>query len=194
MSAVNGDYERREITAELRVDAMDGRKIRGYAIVFDSLSQDLGGFKERIMPSAVDRTLSEALDVRALIDHDSSKVIGRTRAGTLEIRKDHRGLRVMIDPPNTSAANDILESIRRGDITGMSFGFRTLEDDWHIEDGMDVRDVTDMRISEVSIVSFPAYTATDVQVATRSLKAFREQREAGMSIEWARKLHQIKLA
>ena len=65
-----------------KVEADSSRRIKGYAIVFNSMSLDLGGFREIIMPSAVDRTLSEAMDVRALVDHDSSKVIGRTRAGT----------------------------------------------------------------------------------------------------------------
>jgi HK97 family phage prohead protease len=193
------ELERRHLTSNLRVEGDRGqKKIRGYAIVFDTKSVDLGGFTEIIRKDAVRRTLSEALDVRALVDHDSAKVLGRTRAGTLILRADSKGLAVEIDPPNTTASADILESIRRGDVTGMSFAFRTLEDDWHIEDGNPVREVIDMTISEVSVVTFPAYTATDVQLATRSLQAFQLQayhgKPAGSRIDFLRKVHQTRLA
>jgi HK97 family phage prohead protease len=127
---VNGDHimenvEERRAFAECRAEASDnGRKIRGYAIVFNSVSVDRGGFREIIAPEAVDRTLSEGLDVRALADHDSAKVIGRTRAGTLRLRKDSRGLMVEIEPDTEiSYAKDIMRSVARGDVSGMSFGF-----------------------------------------------------------------------
>lgn len=185
------DLERRVIPNTLRADG-DSRKIRGHAIVFDTKSVNLGGFTEIIRREAIDRTLREALDVRALVDHDSAKILGRTRAGTLALRSDKRGLAIEIDPPNTTAAADILESIRRGDVTGMSFAFRTLEDDWHIEDGEPVREVLDMTISEVSVVTFPAYPSTDVQVATRSLQRFQEA--GGTSVGYLRMVHQQRLA
>jgi HK97 family phage prohead protease len=185
--------ERRVSLGELRADA-DDRKLRGYAIVFNQLSLDLGGFRERILPSAVTRTLKDALDVRALIDHDPSKIIGRTRAGTLELRKDGRGLKATIDPPNTTVARDLMESVGRGDISGMSFAFRTLEDDWHMEDGEPVREVMDMEIREVSIVSFPAYPQTDVAVAVRSLTAFQATQKPRHSLDWWRRWHKTQLA
>jgi HK97 family phage prohead protease len=164
----------------VRVDVDDRARIRGLAIVFNSLSVDLGGFREIIKPSAVDRTLNEGLDVRALVNHDTAKVLGRNTAGTLELRKTRQGLQADIDPPSTSYAKDLLESLRRGDIDGMSFEFRTLSDEWHMEDGELVREVTDMRISEVSIVTFPAYEATDVSVAQRSLERYRM--ESGLTV------------
>jgi HK97 family phage prohead protease len=178
---------------EVRVDVDAGRKIRGYAVVFNVLSQDLGWFREIILPEAVDRTLEEALDVRALVDHDTGKVIGRTRAGTLELRKDKKGLRVSIDPADTTAGRDVLESVKRGDISGMSFAFRTLTDNWRMEDGETIRDVLDMTISEVSIVSFPAYTQTSVEVAQRSLQAF-QQTQAASRLAWLKKVHKTRLA
>jgi uncharacterized protein len=162
--------------AECRIEADDsGRKLRGYAIVFDSLSQDLGGFQEIIAPSAVDRALNEAHDIRALVDHDSAKIVGRTRAGTLSLKKDSRGLKVAIDPDHEiSYVKDILRAVSRGDVSGMSFGFRTLDDEWDFDRKVPLRTVTDMLISEVSIVTFPAYTATDVSIAQRSMNAFRQ--------------------
>lgn len=189
-------YERRFAPMAIRADG-DSKRIRGHAIVFNVKSLPiggfLGGFREIIRPEAVDRTLREALDVRALVDHDSARIIGRTRAGTLSLRKDARGLSVEIDPPDTTSGRDILESIRRGDVTGMSFAFRTLEDDWHVEEGEDVREVIDMTISEVSVVTFPAYTDTDVQMAKRSHEQFRLA-TTGRSIDWYRKVHQTRMA
>jgi len=183
----------RRSAGEVRVELDATRKIRGYAIVFNALSQDLGGFREIITPEAVDRTLSEALDVRALVDHDSGKVIGRTRSGTLALRKDRKGLSVEIDPADTTAGRDILESVRRGDISGMSFAFRTLTDEWRMEDGETIREVLDMTISEVSIVSFPAYQQTSVEVAKRSLAAFQKT-QGGSRLEWLKKVHRTRLA
>ena len=189
------DNLERRAFAECRAEASDnGRRIRGYAIRFGSPSVDLGGFIERIAPEAVDRTLNEGLDVRALVDHDSSKVIGRTRAGTLLLRKDSQGLRFDVEPDQEiSYARDIMRAVARGDVSGMSFGFRALADDWDREDGMPLRTVTDMKISEVSVVTFPAYQATDVQVAQRSLNAF-QQEHSGDRLEWLRKLHKHRSA
>jgi HK97 family phage prohead protease len=179
------NFERRAFI-DCRAEATEnGRKIRGYAIKFNSSSVDLGGFTEQIAPEAVDRTLSEALDVRALVDHDTSKVLGRTRAGTLLLRKDAQGLRIEVEPDQEiSYARDIMRAVARGDVSGMSFGFRVVADDWSRDGTM--RTVTDMRISEVSIVTFPAYQATDVQVAQRSLQAF-QQTHKGNRIAWLEK-------
>jgi len=186
------DLERRAF-GECRVDLSEDRKIRGYAVVFNSPSENLGGFREIIKPEAVDRTLKEGIDVRALVDHDTSKIIGRMSAGTLQLRKKSKGLYSEIDPPDTTVARDILTSIDRRDVTGMSFAFRVLEDDWIEVDGFPMREVLDMRISEVSIVTFPAYPQTDVQVAQRALQRFEAQRQ-GHSIEYLRRLHRTRLA
>lgn len=186
--------ERRSFV-ECRVDAIDNRRLRGYAIVFNSLSQNLGGFKEIIAPEAIDRTFKEAIDVRALVDHDSSKVIGRLRANTLEMKKDSRGLLVTIEPdPEISYAKDIMRAVARGDVSGMSFGFRVMEagDEWNYDGDIPVRTVRDMRMSEASIVTFPAYQATDVQAAVRSLNAFKAQ--GGVNIAWAQKQLQQRMA
>jgi HK97 family phage prohead protease len=167
------DLERR--AAEIGVA---GSTIRGYAIVFDTISEDLGGFRETITPAAVDRTLAEQIDVRALVDHDPSKVLGRRKAGTLTLRKDTRGLLVEITPPDTTVGRDTLALVARGDVTGMSFTFAVVRphgERFERRDGGLVRIVSDMLIPEVSVVTFPAYAATDVAVAQRSLRAFQGQ-------------------
>ncbi len=189
------DNLERRAWAECRAEASDnGKRIRGYAIRFGSDSVDLGGFKERIAPEAVDRTISEGLDVRALVDHDSAKVIGRTRAGTLLLRKDSQGLRIEVEPDQEiSYARDIMRAVARGDVSGMSFAFRAIADDWDYDGKTPMRTVTDMKISEVSIVTFPAYTATDVQVAMRSLNAF-QQEYRGNRIDYLMKLQRNRAA
>ncbi len=163
--------------------AADGlRKMRGYAVVFDSMSEDLGGFRELISPDAVDRTLKDALDVRALVNHDHGKVLGRTTAGTLELVKDRKGLRVLIEPDlEISYAADAMRSVARGDISGMSFGFRVVEDDWNFDAPMAIRTVLDMRISEVSVVAWPAYTATNVEAAVRAMRDARPRYQPSLA-------------
>ncbi len=160
---------------ELRAeDGEDGLpSIRGHAAVFNKMSEDLGGFREIIMPRAFDSALDRGDDVRALVDHDPSKILGRTKAGTLTLNVDSKGLRVNIQPPNNTVGNDIVESIRRGDVDSMSFGFRTLEDVWRTVDGEEIRELIDLELFDVSPVSFPAYPQTDV--AVRSLEVWRSK-------------------
>ena len=160
--------------SEIRMDSQeDGSepKIVGYAAKFNSLSHDLGGFREKIEPGAFSRALSEGQDVRALVDHDPGKIIGRSTSGTLRMLEDDHGLRVEIDPANTTAGRDIMESITRGDVTGMSFGFTVKDDDWQIVDGENIRTLRDMDLFDVSVVTFPAYASTEV--ALRSLSEFQ---------------------
>src|SRR5439155_1053747 len=147
--------------------------------------EPLGFFREQIAPEAVDRTLDEDIDVRALIDHDPAKLMGRVSAGTMGVKKDGRGLLVEIDPPDTTYSRDALESVRRRDLTGMSFAFRVMPggDRWDESTDPPTRTVRDMRITECSLVTFPAYGSTNVDVAQRSLAAFRDGRDlsSGMS-------------
>lgn len=187
------DLELRNYT-DCRVSSDDGRKLKGYAIRFGSRSLDLGGFTEIIAPEAVDRTLNKGLDVRALVDHDSAKIIGRTRAGTLELRKDAKGLAVFIEPDDQiSYARDIMRSVQRGDVSGMSFGFRTMPggDSWDFENETPIRTLHDIEIREVSVVTFPAYPATSIDVAKRSLDEARPNRRSRVFLE---RLHVTRLA
>jgi hypothetical protein len=178
-----------------RVATGDGPgRLRGTAIVFDSLSVDLGGFREKIAPAAVDRTLTEGLDVRALADHDSGKILGRSTAGTLTLAKQDAGLQVHIAAdPEISYVRDLLRSVERGDLTGMSFAFRAIDTAWDWEADPPIRTVLDMTIYEVSVVAFPAYAATDVSVALRSMQAAGATRPA-RRVEWLKKWHKTRLA
>ena len=153
---------------ELRIADSDGggATIEGQAAVFDSWSETLGGifpFKEIVRKGAFNESIGKD-DIRALFNHDPNYVLGRNRAGTLELVEDDIGLRVKITPPDTSWAKDILTSIRRGDITQMSIGFIVEDDKWSTKDGMDVREIRKVQLFDVSPVTFPAYTATDVGV------------------------------
>ena len=154
--------------AELRVAENDGggSYIEGHAAVFDSWSETLGGilpFKEIVRKGAFNESIGKD-DIRALFNHDPNYVLGRNRAGTLELVEDEVGLRVRITPPDTTWAKDLQASIRRGDITQMSIGFIVEEDKWSTENGIDTREIHKVQLFDVSPVTFPAYTATDVGV------------------------------
>lgn len=163
---------------ELRIDdSLDG-KIVGHASVFDSWSETLGGifpFKEIVRKGTFTETI-KLDDIRALFNHDPNFVLGRNKAGTLELEEDEIGLRVVITPPDTSWANDLIKNLRRGDISQMSIGFIVLEDTWGTQDGIDIREIKKVQLFDVSIVTYPAYTQTDVGVrAMESYKAYRSQ-------------------
>lgn len=147
--------------------------IRGHAAVFDKLSENLGGFRERIAPGAFDSVLED--DVRALFNHDGNLILGRTRAGTLRLFLDDVGLGYELTPPDTQAGRDLMTSIKRGDVSQSSFAFRVAAggDSWdEDEDGVIIRTITKFgRLFDVSPVTFPAYP--DTSVAARSLDLFK---------------------
>ena len=159
--------ERRMIDlAELRLDgAGEERTIRGYAAVFDSMSQPLMGFREVIRKGAFRKTVREA-DIRALWNHDPNFVLGRKSARTLQLSEDDKGLLARIFPPQTTWASDLMESIQRGDVSQMSFGFRAIKDKWNPPgaDGLPVRELLEVQLFDVSPVTFPAYPQTEVHV------------------------------
>ncbi len=161
------EIERRAVpAAELRIIADDAPRITGHAALFDSLSEDLGGFRERIRPGAFAETLAQD-DVRALFNHDPNLILGRNRAGTLRLIEDGRGLKIEIDPPDTQSARDLMVSIARGDITQMSFGFAVKPDGqlWEKDaEGRVLRTLTSVRLFDISPVVFPAYPETAVAV------------------------------
>lgn len=161
------EIERRSVQmTEIRAES-DG-KISGYAAVFNQQSELLyGSFREVIKPGAFSKTLQN--DIRALWNHDTAYVLGRNTAGTLSLVEDSRGLRVDIAPPDTQWARDLMVSIKRGDISQMSFGFNVKKDSWSETqaDGTQIRTLEDINLHEVSVVTFPAYPQTSV--SARSL-------------------------
>jgi hypothetical protein len=168
--------ERRYRRQEFRVEG-DGpsTKISGYAAVFDSESENLGFFRETIDPHAFDNVMASNPDVRALWNHDSNIVLGRTRAGTLRLALDARGLSYQIDPPDTQAARDLVISMRRKDVTQSSFGFTVKRDQWtDEEDGSLSRRILEVEeLFDVSPVTFPAYQNSAAQISSlpRSMPA-----------------------
>ncbi len=159
---------------EIRAHKAEGGPIRlvGHAAVFNRLSEDLGGFRESVAPGAFAGSLTG--DVRALFNHSSDIILGRTNAGTLRLAEDSVGLAVEIDLPETRAAQDLAESIDRGDVDQMSFGFRVITDKWtRLKNGDITRELQDVTLFDVSPVVFPAYPQTDIGL--RSLAAFLEE-------------------
>jgi HK97 family phage prohead protease len=158
--------------------------LNGYAIVFNAMSVDLGGFRERILPEAVKRSLAGGDDIRGLWGHDPNIVLGRTQAGTLALKADRHGVRTAFDPPRW--ASNYVETVQRGDVSGMSFAFRVAEDgdDWFMENGVPTREVSDMAVSEVSIVAFPAYPQTSIGVGSN----------LGSRLDYLQKWHKTRVA
>jgi HK97 family phage prohead protease len=168
-----GKHEIRSLTDEQ--PTVDGNTITGYAAVYNTFSQDLGGFREIIRPGAFDRCLASGPDVRALVDHDSSKILGRTKSGTCKLVSDARGLKYTITLPDTQTARDLKASMARGDIDGSSFAFAVVKngDMWRKEGTETIRELHDADIFDVSVVTYPAYLA-----AESSLRSFNEFNEA----------------
>ncbi len=159
-----GKREERTVTLqEARVITMNqARHLVGYAAVFNELSEDLGGFQEKITPGAFTNTIQDA-DVRALFNHDPNIVLGRTKSGTLALSEDEKGLRIDVTLPDTQAANDLVISVERGDIDQMSFGFRVVQDQWLQEGDQTTRILIEVELFDISPVTFPAYPQTSVQ-------------------------------
>lgn len=167
--------ERRALAASPELRAGENAKVaRGYAALFNS-ETDIGGyFREVIAPGAFTDTLKTS-DVRALIDHDTGRIIGRSSAGTLRLNEDEKGLYVEIDLPDTTDGRDLAVQMERGDISGMSFGFRVTHDEWDEATDIPTRTIHAMDLIEVSAVAFPAYD--DTEIGLRSLDRARQDRQ-----------------
>lgn len=157
--------------------------IEGYFAVFNSNYEIAPGMSESIAPGAFSRTLSN--DVRALINHDTTLVLGRTKANTLELREDSHGLwgKISINPNDRDAMN-LYERVKRGDVDQCSFGFDLKEQDTEIRDDGAVHwTIRDLDLFEVSCCTFPAYEQTNIsarskerdEIKQRTLSAWREK-------------------
>lgn len=148
--------------AEFRLaDPDTAPKITGYAAVFDTWTDIGGWFKESIRKGAFTKTIKEN-DIRALMNHNENYVLGRNKAGTLSLREDAKGLAVEIDPVPATWADDLIKSMRRGDVNQMSFGFMVNKAEYDYD--KDERILTDVTLFDVSVVTYPAYPTTTAQV------------------------------
>ena len=167
--------EQRVNTTEFEVrEEGDGMHFSGYAALFESPSQPLP-FTEKIQRGAFKRSLRARNDIKFLWNHDSGEILGSTRAGTLTLSEDDRGLKVEGMLPNTSRGRDVAELLKRGDVDAMSFGFSVPQggDTWSA-DGSE-RTLKSVRLHEVSVVAWPAYTATAGTVSVRKYEKTAER-------------------
>lgn len=177
---------------ELRETENGERTITGYAVKWEMKSHPIGyfvRFKEQFKNGAFTESLTRD-DQRALWSHDTSKVLGRTKNGTLRLYEDDIGLRFELDLPNNTQGNDAYESIKRGDVDGVSFGFRMRKQEWDESDPDNViRTINQADLFEISPVGFPAYP--DSQVAARSddpYQSYLEEKEDRQNKELREKL------
>lgn len=149
---------------EIRAEE-DNNTLVGYAAVFDSPSEPMP-FTEFVRRGAFAKTLNDGADVRLLIDHEGVP-LARTKSGTMSLEEDERGLKVEaeLDPANPDAMR-VLSAMRRGDMTQMSFAFRTIKDSW--SNDRSVRELKEVQLYDVSIVTFPAYEETVAELRSRS--------------------------
>jgi len=175
------DIEGLELRAEKRENGET--VISGYAARFNSWSEDLGGFRERIRPGAFSKALMSS-DVRLLFNHSADRgVLGRTPR-TLTLAEDTKGLRFEGQLPDTQLARDLVVSINRKDITGNSFSFVVGEggDEWNDKDGMTSRTITEVKeLFDIGPVVFPAYDSAKVKVSSRALDTAKKIKAAAIS-------------
>lgn len=167
---------------ELRLEGTGAKRtLVGYAALYDVESEELGYFTEIIRRGAFTESLAKD-DIRCLWNHDPNHVLGRNKAGTLRLSEDTKGLKFECDLPDTQLARDAVVTIERGDVSQMSFGFRTLEDRWTFRKApeLDLRELLKASMFDVSPVTFAAYSLTEVGVRSKTDEraSWREAREA----------------
>ena len=162
----------------------DGQEVVvGYGSIFNSRSENLGGFFEYISPTAITEETIEKSDVRALINHDPNLVLARSTAGNLSLSVDEKGMRYSFDIPETSYGKDLAINLKNGNISQSSFAFTIADngDEWSTdEEGNDIRTITKIdRLFDVAIVTYPAYNQaeSDLVVAQRGLAMYKEKQE-----------------
>ncbi|PHM26177.1 HK97 family phage prohead protease [Xenorhabdus innexi] len=164
---MKNDFEIR--TASL---SASDKKLTGYVIKWNSRSHVLWDeFVEQFAPNAFNASLAAGVDIRALYEHDPINLLGRTTSGTLQLSEDTTGLCFELTPPDTQLGHDVLTLVERGDIQGMSFGFRAIKDQWDTGQTPYIRTVLEAELREITITSLPAYPESGVEIAKRSLNA-----------------------
>lgn len=178
--------EYRSFDCELRASAESPNTLVGHAAVFNT-PVDIGGmfgtFTERIAPGAFAKTIKDKADVRALFNHEPDNILARTTSGTLKLSEDATGLAVEIDMPDTTLGRDLMTSIKREDISQMSFAFQVVKEEWDdTNPDHPVRTLKEVKLFDVSPVTFPAYPTTDVGVKSAE-NILAEHRAAVSNIE-----------
>ena len=157
-----------DIGSEVRKEKDQPTMIIGYGAVFNERSQNLGGFVEKIKKGAFAESL-EKDDVVFLRNHSPDFVLGRFSNKKLEARENTKGLYYEVEPPDTTWAKDLIVSVERKDMFQNSFAFRTIEDSWDNSDPkLIVRTLLKVKLVDISIVTFPAYTGTTAKVRSLS--------------------------
>jgi HK97 family phage prohead protease len=154
-----------------------GMKFKGYAARTQSMSGDLGGFREVLARGAFDAVLARGSDVVLNLNHDNGQLLARTSSGTLRLASDEQGLRFEADAPDTQLARDTATLMRRGDLTGASFAFTVApkNEQWSADEQGPVRTIREVNdLFDVSIVTSPAYP--EASVGLRSLEAWKSAR------------------
>lgn len=168
----------KNINFEVRTSELttSDRKLTGYAIRWNSKSEVIWDeFVEQFSPGAFGNSLAGGGDIRALFEHDYTQLLGRTKSGTLVLAEDDIGLRFELTPPDTQLGNDVLKLVERGDLSGMSFGFRALKETWDINQAPYLRTISQAELIEITVTSMPAYPESSVDIAHRSLFAQHPQ-------------------
>ena len=170
------ELQTRSLQTKLKTRAEEDEMIiEGYFAVYNTETELWPGAFEEIAPGAFDNTLSN--DIRALINHDTSLVLGRTKAGTLELKTDSRGLwgRIKINPNDTDAVN-LYERVKRGDVDQCSFGFNIISEETdYREDGTIKWIIKEVDLHEVSVCTFPAYEETGVQARHKQVEQYKQK-------------------
>lgn len=155
--------------------AQPGKKMpgmKGYALKYRRLSQNLGGFVEQVLPGSVDKSLADGLDVLARYNHDDNYLVARTGSGTMTLSSDGSGLVYEVpELPDTTVGRDLAVLLERGDVSHSSFAFFTVEDEWGTtEQGFPLRSLVAIRLVDVAPVNTPAYLDTSAAVRSLALR------------------------
>jgi len=181
----NTIMEKRLFNIENRFETKeDGQEVVvGYGSIFNSRSENLGGFYEYISPTAISEETIAKSDVRALINHDQNLILARSTTGTLNLTVDEKGLKYEFEIPQTSYGKDLAINMQNGNLNQSSFAFTVASngDEWSTdEDGNDIRTITSIdRLYDVAVVTYPAYSQadSDLVVAQRGLAMYKEKQE-----------------
>lgn len=184
MRSVASEFQTREDGEDLRIE--------GYFAVFNSIYDIGAGMSEEVAPGAFSETLSG--DIRALVNHDTTLVLGRTSAHTLDLREDTRGLwgSISINPNDTDAMN-LYQRVKRGDVSQCSFGFDIIEEDTEIRESGDVHwTIKKVKLYEVSCCTFPAYESTNISARSEERDRLLERKAEAWRTKMKERVNNVK--